>query len=49
MGAKSTIQFEPVNMGRAGEEVALQIEAAILAGQLEPGDRLPSERELPAV
>jgi len=46
MGAKSTIQFEPVNMGRAGEEVALQIEAAILAGQLEPGDRLPSEREL---
>ncbi|MDD2466372.1 MAG: GntR family transcriptional regulator [Desulfobulbus sp.] len=46
MGEKITIQFAPVNMGRAGEEVALQIEAAILEGQLKPGDRLPSEREL---
>ncbi|MGD9949799.1 MAG: FadR/GntR family transcriptional regulator [Desulfobulbus sp.] len=46
MNTKSTIQFAPVNMGRAGEEVALQIEAAILDGQLKPGDRLPSEREL---
>lgn len=46
MSTKSTIQFEPVNMGRAGEEVALQIEAAILEGHLKPGDRLPSEREL---
>lgn len=46
MSAKSTIQFAPVTLGRAGEEVALQIEAAILEGQLEPGDRLPSEREL---
>jgi len=46
MSVKSAIQFEPVNMGRAGEEVALQIEAAVLEGQLKPGDRLPSEREL---
>jgi DNA-binding FadR family transcriptional regulator len=46
MNTKSTIQFAPVSMGRAGEEVALQIEAAILEGQLKPGDRLPSEREL---
>jgi DNA-binding FadR family transcriptional regulator len=43
---KRTIQFAPVNLGRAGEEVALQIEAAIIERQLEPGDRLPSEREL---
>ncbi|MBM9537462.1 FadR/GntR family transcriptional regulator [Desulfobulbus alkaliphilus] len=43
---KSTIQFAPVTMGRASEEVALQIEAAILDGKIEPGDRLPSEREL---
>ena len=46
MTTKSTIQFAPVNLGRAGEEVALQIEAAIIEGQLKPGDRLPSEREL---
>jgi GntR family transcriptional regulator, transcriptional repressor for pyruvate dehydrogenase complex len=43
---KSTIQFAPVTMGRASEEVALQIEAAILDRKIEPGDRLPSEREL---
>jgi DNA-binding FadR family transcriptional regulator len=38
--------FTPVQMGRAGEDVALQIEAAILDGTFEPGERLPSEREL---
>ncbi len=43
---KSTIQFSPVTMGRASEEVALQIEAAILDQKIAPGDRLPSEREL---
>lgn len=43
---KSDIQFVPVTMGRASEEVALQIEAAILDRKIEPGDRLPSEREL---
>ncbi|MGE4560594.1 MAG: FadR/GntR family transcriptional regulator [Desulfobulbus sp.] len=46
MERKSTVHFVPVSMGRAGEEVALQIEAAILEGQFKPGDRLPSEREL---
>lgn len=43
---KSTIQFVPVTIGRASEEVALQIEAAILDRKIDPGDRLPSEREL---
>jgi DNA-binding FadR family transcriptional regulator len=43
---KSTIRFSPVTMGRASEEVALQIEAAILDQKIAPGDRLPSEREL---
>ncbi len=33
-------------MGRAGEDVALQIEAAILDGTFKPGERLPGEREL---
>lgn len=32
--------------GRASEEVALQIEAAIVDGRLSPGERLPSEREM---
>jgi len=38
--------FTPVRVGRAGEDVALQIEAAIISGKINPGDRLPSEREL---
>jgi len=38
--------FTPVKTGRASEEVALQIEAAIMDGRLCPGERLPSEREM---
>jgi len=38
--------FSPVRSGRAAEHVALQIEAAIISGQLQPKDRLPSERTL---
>jgi DNA-binding FadR family transcriptional regulator len=38
--------FSPVQTGRASEEVALQIEAAIIDGRLSPGERLPSEREM---
>jgi len=38
--------FSPVNVGRAGEDIALQIEAAIVGAQVVPGERLPSEREL---
>lgn len=38
--------FLPVRSGRASEEVALQIEAAIVDGRLSPGERLPSEREM---
>lgn len=43
---KKTI-FTPV-IGRAGEDIALQIEAAILEEKILPGERLPSERELQA-
>lgn len=32
--------------GRAGEDIALQIEAAIMEEKIHPGERLPSEREL---
>ena len=32
--------------GRAGEDIALQIEAAIIEEKIRPGERLPSEREL---
>jgi len=38
--------FIPVQVGRASEEIALQIEAAIMDGRLKPGERLPSEREM---
>ncbi len=38
--------FNPAQVGRAGEDIALQIEAAIVDGKIAPGRRLPSEREL---
>ncbi len=38
--------FVPVTGGRASEEVVLQIEAAILDGKIQPGESLPSERDL---
>ena len=38
--------FTPVQVGRAGEDVALQIEAAIMGDKIQPGEGLPSEREL---
>lgn len=38
--------FSPAQVGRASEDVALQIEAAIISGKVQPGDRLQSEREL---
>lgn len=38
--------FAPVQIGRAGEDIALQLEAAILEEKILPGERLPSEREL---
>ena len=38
--------FTPAQVGRASEDIALQIESAILNETLLPGDSLPSEREL---
>ena len=38
--------FTPAQVGRASEDIALQIESAILNEALLPGDCLPSEREL---
>jgi GntR family transcriptional repressor for pyruvate dehydrogenase complex len=38
--------FQPAQAGRAGEDIALQIEAAILNETFQPGESLPSEREL---
>ena len=40
--------FNPVRCGNAPEEIAAQIENAILLQTLKPGHRLPSERELKA-
>ncbi|MGE4422870.1 MAG: FadR/GntR family transcriptional regulator [Pseudodesulfovibrio sp.] len=40
----TSMLFSPVQAGRASEEVALQIEAAIVDGRLPSGERLPSER-----
>jgi DNA-binding FadR family transcriptional regulator len=36
----------PVKSGRASEDIALNLEAAILNGRLKPGERLPSERDM---
>ena len=41
--------FVSVQAGRAGEDIALQIQAAILEGRIKPGEKLPSERELQAL
>lgn len=38
--------FTPVSSGRISAQIADQIQSAIRGGQLEPGDRLPPEREL---
>src|SRR5919198_6364811 len=38
--------FRPVAHRRAFEDVIVQVEEAIAAGTLQPGDRLPPEREL---
>ena len=40
--------FRPVARRRAFEDVIVQVEEAIAAGRLRPGDRLPPERELAA-
>lgn len=38
--------FRKVQVGRASEDIIRQVEQAIFTGQLSPGDRLLSEREL---
>jgi GntR family transcriptional repressor for pyruvate dehydrogenase complex len=41
-----TISFQPIRPKKISEEIVEQIKAMISQGQLKPGDRLPSEREL---
>jgi GntR family transcriptional regulator, transcriptional repressor for pyruvate dehydrogenase complex len=43
---KSQTIFRPAEVGRASEDVALQIEAAVMSGRIPMGERLPSERSL---
>lgn len=38
--------FQPIRSARISEEVIAQIKSAILSGRYQPGDKLPSEREL---
>ena len=40
--------FEPIKPTRAHEAILAQLQRTILAGELAPGDRLPSEREMMA-
>ncbi len=42
------LTFHPAQTNRACEDLVLQIEAAISGGQIQPGERLPSERNLQA-
>lgn len=44
----ASLRFEPVRPVRAYEHIVAQIEGAIERGELAPGQRLPSERELMA-
>jgi GntR family transcriptional regulator, transcriptional repressor for pyruvate dehydrogenase complex len=48
MSALTDSPFRPVTQRRAFEDVIVQVEEAIAAGRLQPGDRLPPERELAA-
>jgi GntR family transcriptional repressor for pyruvate dehydrogenase complex len=41
-----SLPFKPLSKKRLYEEVAEQIKQSIFIGRLQPGDRLPSEREL---
>lgn len=43
-----TLSLKPIEPRRAFEEILDQLEQAIFAGELSPGDRLPPERELAA-
>lgn len=36
----------PIQSGRASEDIALKLEAAIIEGTIRPGERLPSERDM---
>ena len=41
-----TIVFEPIRPKKISEEIVDQIKSLISKGDLKPGDRIPSEREL---
>jgi len=41
-----TIVFEPIRPKKISEEIVEQIKTLISKGELKPGDRIPSEREL---
>lgn len=44
-----TIVFEPIRPKKISEEIVEQIKTLISRGELKPGDRVPSERELAAM
>ena len=43
------MDFRPIVAPSIRELFIQQLEGAILSGQLKPGDRLPTERELPFI
>ncbi len=45
-GRRSDPQFHAIRPTRASSDVIEQIRVAILSGKMQPGDRLPTEREL---
>lgn len=48
MSETDKLSFIPARAGRASEDIALQIEAAIIEGRISPGEKLPSERDMQA-
>lgn len=45
-GGSAAATFEPVRPARAFEEITAQLRRRVIHGQLEPGDKLPPERDL---
>jgi len=45
----ANINFQPVKSGRAFQVIAEQIKESIFAGDLKPGEKLPTERDLAKV
>ncbi|MCL2033100.1 MAG: FadR family transcriptional regulator [Oscillospiraceae bacterium] len=49
VNTQESLGFKPVSTQRVSQEIVRQIQDAIISGKLNPGDKLPSERDLIAM